>query len=77
MMVRPMPNRMIALSYVPTSLTRIPLWTKGDSFWAETSAQAKKDGVELGADSKVIRDGKKCVSTCGRSRQISAWRRSP
>ena len=35
------------------------LWTKGDSFWAETSAQAKKDGIDLGVDSKVIRDGKK------------------
>ena len=35
------------------------LWTKGDSFWSETSAQAKKDGIELGTDSKVVRDGKK------------------
>jgi nitrous-oxide reductase len=35
------------------------IWTKGDSMWAEASAQAKKDGVELGVDSKIIRDGKK------------------
>lgn len=35
------------------------LWKKGDRMWAEASAQAKKDGVELGVDSKVIRDGKK------------------
>ena len=36
-------------------------WTKGDPFWAETTAQAEKDGIELGSgtDSKVIRDGKK------------------
>ena len=34
-------------------------WTKGDSFWAEASAQAEKDGIELGTDSKIIRDGKK------------------
>ena len=35
------------------------LWTMGDSFWAETSAQAEKDGIVLGTDSKVVRDGKK------------------
>jgi nitrous-oxide reductase len=35
------------------------LWTKGDSFWAEASAQAQKDGIELGTDSKVVRDGNK------------------
>ena len=27
--------------------------------WADASAQAKKDGVELGTGSKVVRDGKK------------------
>jgi nitrous-oxide reductase len=35
------------------------VWTKGDRMWADTSAQAKKDGVTLGVDSKVIRDGNK------------------
>ncbi len=35
------------------------IWTKGDRMWADASAQAKKDGVELGIDSKIIRDGKK------------------
>ena len=34
-------------------------WTKGDSFWSEANAQAKKDGIDLGVDSKVIRDGNK------------------
>jgi nitrous-oxide reductase len=34
-------------------------WTQGDSFWAETSAQAKKDGIALGTDSKIVRDGNK------------------
>jgi nitrous-oxide reductase len=33
-------------------------WTQGDSFWAETTAQAEKDGVDLRAASTVIRDGK-------------------
>jgi len=35
------------------------LWTKGDKMWADVSAQAKKDGVNLTVDSKIIRDGKK------------------
>ena len=35
------------------------IWTKGDRMWADASAQAKKDGVELGTGSKVVRDGKK------------------
>jgi nitrous-oxide reductase len=35
------------------------IWTKGDPMWADVSAQAKKDGIELGLDSKVIRDGNK------------------
>ena len=34
-------------------------WTMGDRMWADASAQAKKDGVTLGTDSKIIRDGKK------------------
>lgn len=35
------------------------LWTKGDRMWADASAQAKKDGINLTVDSKVIRDGNK------------------
>ncbi|UZE96727.1 TAT-dependent nitrous-oxide reductase [Alkalimarinus alittae] len=35
------------------------LWTRDDPFFAETVAQAKKDGVTLESESKVIRDGKK------------------
>ncbi|MFZ0468662.1 MAG: TAT-dependent nitrous-oxide reductase [Thiogranum sp.] len=35
------------------------LWTKDDPMWAEATAQAKKDGVTLYTDSKVIRDGNK------------------
>ena len=34
-------------------------WTQGDSFWAETTAQAEKDGVNLAAASTVIREGNK------------------
>lgn len=35
------------------------IWTKGDRMWADASAQAVKDGVTLGTDSKIIRDGNK------------------
>jgi len=35
------------------------LWTKGDPMWADVSVQAKKDGVELGTTSKIVREGKK------------------
>jgi len=35
------------------------VWKKDDPMWAEATAQAKKDGVKLYQDSKVIRDGKK------------------
>ncbi|MFD2231142.1 TAT-dependent nitrous-oxide reductase [Alkalimarinus sediminis] len=35
------------------------LWTRDDPFFAETVAQAKKDGITLETDNKVIRDGKK------------------
>ncbi len=34
-------------------------WTKGDRMWADVSAQAKKDGINLTVDSKIIRDGNK------------------
>ncbi len=34
-------------------------WTRGDSMWADAQEQAKKDGVTLESDNKVIRDGKK------------------
>ena len=33
------------------------LWERNDPFFAETTAQAKKDGVTLETDNKVIRDG--------------------
>jgi len=35
------------------------VWTKGDPMWAEATEQAKKDGVNLYTDSRVIRDGNK------------------
>ncbi len=34
-------------------------WTKGDRMWADASAQAKKDGINLTVDSKIVRDGNK------------------
>ncbi len=34
-------------------------WTRGDPMWADAEAQAKKDGVKLMGDSKIIRDGNK------------------
>jgi nitrous-oxide reductase len=36
----------------------LSIWPSNDPMWAETSAQAAKDGIRLGMDSKVIRDGK-------------------
>ena len=35
------------------------IWKKDDPMWAEATAQAKKDGVTLYTDSRVIRDGNK------------------
>ncbi|WP_019029658.1 TAT-dependent nitrous-oxide reductase [Colwellia piezophila] len=35
------------------------LWPRDDPFFAETIAMAKKDGVDVYIDNKVIRDGKK------------------
>ena len=35
------------------------VWTRDDSMFAPTVAMAKKDGVNLTSDNKVIRDGKK------------------
>jgi nitrous-oxide reductase len=35
------------------------VWKKDDPMWAEATAQARKDGVELYSDSKIIRDGNK------------------
>ncbi|WP_440877596.1 TAT-dependent nitrous-oxide reductase [Thalassotalea sp. PLHSN55] len=35
------------------------LWTRDDPIFAETLAQAKRDGVDTTMDNKVIRDGKK------------------
>lgn len=37
----------------------LKVWKRDDPFFAETVAMAKKDGVNLEADNKVIRDGKK------------------
>jgi len=34
-------------------------WTRGDAYWADIEAQAKKDGVDLEEASHVIRDGNK------------------
>jgi nitrous-oxide reductase len=35
------------------------VWKQDDPMWAEATAQAKKDGVKLYIDSRVIRDGNK------------------
>lgn len=35
------------------------IWDRNDPFFAETVAMAKKDGITLESDNKVIRDGKK------------------
>lgn len=35
------------------------VWDPKDKMWADATAQAKKDGVTLGIDSKVVRDGNK------------------
>ncbi len=35
------------------------IWKRDDPFFATTTAMAKKDGITLEADNKVIRDGKK------------------
>ena len=37
----------------------LSVWKKDDPMWADATAQAKKDGVTLYTDSKVIRDGNK------------------
>ncbi|MBC8239927.1 MAG: TAT-dependent nitrous-oxide reductase [Alphaproteobacteria bacterium] len=34
-------------------------WTRGDAYWADIEAQAKKDGVDLEEAEHVIRDGNK------------------
>jgi nitrous-oxide reductase len=35
------------------------LWTRDDPIWEDARVQAKKDGVKLEGDNKVIRDGNK------------------
>jgi len=37
----------------------VNVWPKDDPMWADATAQAKADGVVLGDDSKVIREGNK------------------
>jgi nitrous-oxide reductase len=37
----------------------LSVWKKDDPMWADATAQAKKDGVTLYTDSKMIRDGNK------------------
>jgi len=37
----------------------VDVWKRDDPFFAEAVAQAKKDGITLESDNKVIRDGKK------------------
>jgi len=37
----------------------LSVWKKDDPMWADATAQAKKDGVTLYTDSKVVRDGNK------------------
>ena len=42
-----------------TKLKPSKLWTRDDPFFAETVTQAKRDGITLETDNKVIRNGKK------------------
>lgn len=42
-----------------SKINPVEVWKKDDPYFADAIAQAKKDGVKLGEDSKVIRDGKK------------------
>lgn len=37
----------------------LKIWKRNDPFFAKTSAMAKRDGINLDIDNKVIRDGKK------------------
>jgi nitrous-oxide reductase len=34
-------------------------WPDNDPMWADVTAQAAKDGIKLGTDSKLVRDGNK------------------
>ncbi len=42
-----------------SKIRTMKLWKRDDPFFAETVAQAKRDGVNLEADNKVIRDGRR------------------
>ncbi len=41
------------------SIRPLKIWKRDDPFYAATTAQAKKDGINLMSDNKVIRDGNK------------------
>lgn len=42
-----------------SKLKPLKLWPRNDPFFAETIAQAKRDGVDVYTQNKIIRDGKK------------------
>ena len=59
MTARATPSRMTRPSSIGPRSTRSTIWNRDDPFFEDAVKQAKADGVELMADSKVIRDGNK------------------